>query len=250
MTRPAELIEENHRPGTRARSCLGGLKCFGPEQFRQAQSQQSKTTHLERAPARKARRVKSRAGKRVLLRIHGGFSVVSYSRASDAQNLNQTKLKSTAPNDPAKATAATAQVHSRKTKSFELSRAHKMSSSSGRRSLAASSAGRRLFNSDCVGARVSAVQKSSSTIFLLGLSEATRRRMRFSFSARSSLTVGPLIIWKAWAMLHSHERSVSVVNSRGGLPNSSRNWSNGCARRFPLLSGRTPGNCAARIPVG
>src|SRR5207302_3113640 len=135
-------------------------------------------------------------------------------------------------------------------KSFEFSSPHKMSSNSARRSFAPSRPGERLPNSAGVGARVRVPQKSSSRTSRLHLPLARSWLARFSFSDDNSFTVGPLIIWKAWAMLHSHDRSVSVVKSRGGLPKSSRNWSHWFARRLPLLSGRTPGNCAARRPTG
>src|SRR5713226_5510688 len=86
-------------------------------------------------------------------------------------------------------------AHRLKTKSFEFSRPHSTSSNSARRSLAASRAGSRLSDSAGAGARVRAVQKSSSTISRLDLPAASRRLTRFSFSPSNSLTVGPLIIW-------------------------------------------------------
>src|SRR2546430_8245023 len=117
------------------------------------------------------------------------------------------------------------EAHFLNRKSFEFSSPHKMSSNSARRSFVLSRPGERLPNSAGVGARVSVPQKSSSRTSRLDSPLARSRLTRFSFSDSNSFTVGPLIIWKAWPMLHSHERSVSVVNSRGGLPKSSRNWS-------------------------
>src|SRR5438034_1138944 len=91
-----------------------------------------------------------------------------------------------------------------------LFRSHKMSSNSARRSFVLSRPGERLPNSAGVGARVSVPQKSSSRTSRLDSPLARSRLTRLSFSDSNSFTVGPLIIWKAWAILHSHERSVPL----------------------------------------